>query len=62
MTKLKKESKEFFTQKELAERYQISEKTLEAWRSKGTGPKAKKINGTIVRYPVEEVLAFENKK
>jgi predicted site-specific integrase-resolvase len=45
-------------QSELADRWQISERTLEAWRSQGTGPVYLKIGGRVV-YRLEDVEAFE---
>jgi hypothetical protein len=45
-------------QKQLAERWQISPRTLEQWRWQGRGPKYLKI-GAIVVYRLEDVEAFE---
>ena len=47
-----------FTQKDLAERWQTSEATLERWRSVGCGPTYLKIQGPV-RYRAVDVLAFE---
>ena len=44
MTTLK--SQEFFTPRELAQRWNTSEKTLERWRMEVTGPVYFKIGGT----------------
>ena len=46
------------TQAELAERWQVSERTLDRWRANGKGPAWMKLNGRV-RYRVEDVLAFE---
>ena len=45
-------------QKELAERWTISARTLERWRWKGDGPAFLKIGGRVV-YRIEDVLAYE---
>ncbi len=46
------------TQIELAERWQISEATLERWRTEAGGPMFLKL-GNQVRYRVQDVEAFE---
>ena len=46
------------TQTELAERWQISEATLERWRTESAGPLFLKL-GNQVRYRLEDVEAFE---
>lgn len=46
------------TQIELAERWQISEATLERWRTEAGGPVFLKL-GNQVRYRVQDVEAFE---
>ncbi len=46
------------TQTELAERWRISEATLERWRTESTGPLFLKL-GNQVRYRVQDVEAFE---
>ena len=46
------------TQTELAERWQISEATLERWRTEACGPVFLKL-GNQVRYRVQDVEAFE---
>lgn len=50
--------KKFYTEKELAARWEISIKTLQAWRVSGKGPKYTKL-GASVRYLVDEVEQFE---
>ena len=46
------------TQSELAERWRISEATLERWRTESAGPLYLKL-GNQVRYRVQDVEAFE---
>lgn len=46
------------TQAELAERWQISEATLERWRTEAGGPLFLKL-GNQVRYRAQDVEAFE---
>ena len=46
------------TKAELAERWQVNERTLDRWREAGTGPAWMKLNGSI-RYRAEDVDAFE---
>jgi hypothetical protein len=50
--------REFFTPSQLADRWQISEKTLRNHRSKGTGCPYSKMLG-LVRYAGADVLMFE---
>lgn len=45
-------------QDDLAERWNISPRTLERWRWVGQGPRYIKIGGRVV-YRLEEVEAFE---
>ncbi len=44
---------------ELAERWGISPKTLQRWRSEGRGPKFMKLSKRVL-YPVDEILVFES--
>ena len=46
------------TQRELCSRCQLSEATLERWRSDGIGPIYVKLGGQI-RYRREDVLEYE---
>ncbi len=50
--------KRCMTQIELAERWQISEATLERWRTEAGGPLFLKL-GNQVRYRAQDVEAFE---
>ena len=45
-------------QSELAERWDLSEATLERWRSEGIGPVFLKLQGQV-RYRIEDVIAYE---
>lgn len=47
------------TQRQLAERWDLSEATLERWRSEGIGPVFLKLQGQV-RYRIEDVEAFES--
>jgi predicted DNA-binding transcriptional regulator AlpA len=44
------------TPKEAAAFLQLSEKTLEKWRSKGTGPKFRRMGHRTVRYSQDDLL------
>ena len=45
-------------QKQLANRWSVSEATLERWRSDGMGPMLLKLLGQV-RYRLEDIEAFE---
>jgi hypothetical protein len=45
-------------QRELAKRWDVSEATLERWRSDGIGPVFLKLQGQV-RYRIEDVEAYE---
>jgi hypothetical protein len=45
-------------QKQLAERWDVSQRTLERWRAIGWGPIFLKIGSRVV-YRVEDILAYE---
>ncbi len=47
------------SQNELAQRWQISESTLERWRYEGIGPVFLKLRGQV-RYRDSDILAFED--
>ena len=51
-------TKEFYTDKELAERWNLKLVTLQTWRQKGKPPVYTKF-GASVRYSKEAVLEFE---
>ncbi|NBP36391.1 MAG: DNA-binding protein [Betaproteobacteria bacterium] len=46
------------SQRDLAERWDLCENTLERWRSQGIGPVFLRLPG-CVRYRIEDVEAFE---
>ena len=45
-------------QKQLAERWGLSERTLEGWRWRGFGPRWLKLGGRVA-YRTEDIEAFE---
>jgi predicted site-specific integrase-resolvase len=47
------------SQTELAQRWQISESTLERWRAEGIGPLFLKLRGQV-RYRDTDILAYED--
>jgi predicted site-specific integrase-resolvase len=47
-----------FTEIELAQRWAISPKTLQRWRSEGRGPRYLKLSKRV-SYQITEVMAFE---
>jgi len=46
------------TQVDLAERWHVSPRTLERWRSRGIGPRWIALPGRVL-YRIEDVLAYE---
>jgi hypothetical protein len=48
------------SQNELAQRWQVSESTLERWRSQRTGPMLLRLGGQV-RYRVTDIEAFETR-
>lgn len=50
----------FLRERELAERWKTSQRTLQRWRAEGFGPAYIHIGGTI-RYRMADVLAFETR-
>ena len=49
----------FFTEIELADRWNLSVKALQSWRLKGEGPRFRKF-GNRVRYALADVREFED--
>lgn len=49
----------FISQTELAQRWQLSESTLERWRAEGIGPLFLKLQGQV-RYRDIDIWAYEN--
>ena len=52
-------TEQFLNQVRLADRWQISPRTLERWRWAGEGPAFVKIGGRVV-YRLDDVEAYEN--
>jgi len=52
-------SKLNLTERELAEMWNVSPKTLQRWRSEGRGPSYLKLSKKVV-YPLEQIKAFES--
>jgi predicted site-specific integrase-resolvase len=52
------ENQGLMTQRELCNRWQVREATLERWRSAGIGPIYVKLGGQV-RYRREDVLEYE---
>ncbi|MGE5548237.1 MAG: helix-turn-helix transcriptional regulator [Solirubrobacterales bacterium] len=50
----------YLSPKQAAERLRLSEKTLERWRSQGSGPRYLKF-GTRVRYRADDLDAWAEK-
>lgn len=48
----------YLNQKQLAQRWTLSSRTLERWRSVGWGPSYLKLNGRVI-YHIEDILEFE---
>ncbi|PWE30588.1 hypothetical protein DDZ14_14975 [Maritimibacter sp. 55A14] len=48
----------FLRERELASRWRISQRTLQRWRTEGSGPAHVLIGGSV-RYRMADVLAFE---
>ena len=51
---------QFLRERELAERWKISRRTLQRWRAEGFGPAYIPIGGAI-RYRIRDIEAFEEK-
>lgn len=49
----------FISQNELAQRWKISETTLERWRAQRIGPSFLKLGGQV-RYRLMDIMAFED--
>lgn len=50
--------RERLTERDLAARWNVSQRTLQRWREARSGPAWLRIGGTI-RYAIEDVVAFE---
>ncbi len=53
------DSTRHLNQRQLAERWDLSEATLERWRCEGIGPVFLKLQGQV-RYRTEDIEAFES--
>ena len=51
-------SSQCLRESQLAERWQVSPRTLQRWRAQGTGPDWLQINGVIL-YRLTDIAAFE---
>jgi hypothetical protein len=49
------------TPRQLAQRWHISEKTLERWRMQGTGPAFMKLGGRVL-YRIDQIEAHERNR
>lgn len=45
--------------KDLAQRYGVAEQTIRHWRMRDYGPRSFTVGGRLVRYRLEDVLAWE---
>lgn len=52
------DTRSYLRQRQLAQRWSLSVRTLEAWRLHGKGPAWLKIGGRVL-YPLVDVEAFE---
>lgn len=59
LRQLPPEARRVLNENELAQRWGISTKTLQRWRSEGRGPKYLKLSKRV-SYPLESVLDFEH--
>ena len=49
-----------FSENDLADRWGVSPKTLQRWRTEGRGPRYLKLSKRVI-YPLQEIQAFESK-
>jgi predicted DNA-binding transcriptional regulator AlpA len=49
----------FVDESKVAERYNISVRTVRGWRLRGEGPRYRKFGGKTVRYSVADLEAWE---
>lgn len=59
LRQLPPDARHVLNENELAQRWGISTKTLQRWRSEGRGPKYLKLSKRV-SYPLETVLDFEH--
>lgn len=53
------ETRPFWNESQLAQRWKLSMKTLQRWRSEGIGPVFVKMRSRVL-YPVGEIILFEH--
>jgi hypothetical protein len=54
----KQQALDFLVERELAQRWRVSVRTLQRWRGQGSGPGWLKIGGRVI-YPLPEILELE---
>ncbi len=54
--------KPFLTEDDLATRWHVSKRTLQAWRAQGHRPRYVKLGTKCVRYPLDEVEDVEQEQ
>jgi len=52
---------QYLNQKQLAERWLMSESSLERWRSEGFGPRYLKLRGRVL-YRIADIEVFEEER
>jgi predicted DNA-binding transcriptional regulator AlpA len=52
----------YLTPEDLAEKWGLTLDTLYRWRRRGAGPPHLKINSRVIRYRLEDVLAWEDSR
>lgn len=55
-------TEKLLSEKELATRWGITQRTLQNWRAKGYGPKSITLSSNTVRYRLADVLAYEEER
>ena len=50
---------EMLSEKDLAARWGVTQKTLQVWRTEGDGPKFITLGKNTIRYRMDDVLAYE---
>ena len=58
MSKKKNRNVEYFSTKQLADRWKIRTQTLQKWRVANEGPKYVKI-GRLVKYKIDDIIKYE---
>ena len=55
------ETTPFWNERQLAQRWKLSLKTLQRWRSEGIGPVFVKMRSSVF-YPIGEIILFEHSR